>query len=142
MINKTISIPYEIHLKLKEEDNASGLITSLLVDYYRFNRVDLDTIRGEIDQIKHKKRQYSKEIKSDLKKLEEVESSLEEKGEEEVEVEKATEDKKLSIKKRFGEVWLEEKGEEPEEDIFEEFWGEFNNPLMKTNIYSFIEDHG
>lgn len=34
MVNKTISIPQEIDLKLKQEENASALITRLLEKHY------------------------------------------------------------------------------------------------------------
>lgn len=41
MVNKMISLPEEVYFKLKEENNASGLITNLLIDHYNKTNIEL-----------------------------------------------------------------------------------------------------
>lgn len=67
MVNKTISIPYEIDQKLKEETNASFLITTLLKNHYQTNNIKNLTIEEidkliEIEQLKENFNNKMKEL--------------------------------------------------------------------------------
>lgn len=71
-INKNISIPIELYEKLKLEDNASGLICSLLIAHYNsskfdgFNKNELleyDKLIDEEQDIKAKKENIIRNVR-------------------------------------------------------------------------------
>jgi len=93
MVNKTISIPYDLNEKLKEEDNASALISSILNQHY-------DSLRGV--EVKSPKDiqveviELQKEIKEKKKEIEELKV---------IEItEEKTEEEKAEIKKKRDEA--------------------------------------
>jgi len=64
MVNKTISIEWELNERLKKEDNASGLISELLYKHYRINEKSEEEI---IEEVKEKQKQ--EERKKKIQKL-------------------------------------------------------------------------
>ena len=71
MVNKTISISQEINDKLKQEINASALISKLLIDYYKNNTEDTKLV---INQIEEKKNQLIQDPEKQKEKLTELKS--------------------------------------------------------------------
>lgn len=56
MVNKTISIPWEVNEKLKLEANASGLISELLIKHYAIDpsvNIDIQETEDKINNLKH-----------------------------------------------------------------------------------------
>jgi hypothetical protein len=64
MKNKTISLPDELVERLKSEDNASSLITQLLMRHYENNDVDVlkKTIETDVEK-KHKILAWGKDVR-------------------------------------------------------------------------------
>lgn len=137
---KTIYLPDELCLKLKEEQNASGLIANLLFDYYKTkipktieelereirekenNLITIKTIKQkEIETIEGKKKELEQQEKTEKEIKEEQEQKLNQKRE--------------NIIKEF----KSELQREPTEK-------EINNYLLrieqgeKINIYTYIEE--
>ncbi len=55
-VNKLITIDYELMIELQKEDNASGLINSMLTKHYKdSNKTDEQIIQDVKDLIKKKK---------------------------------------------------------------------------------------
>ena len=74
-VHKVISLDYELAIKLKEEDNASGLINSLLMSHYKDLRSDdeiINEVKVKINK-KEKDIKLQKLIKKQLKREEEDE---------------------------------------------------------------------
>ena len=138
MINKTISIPYEISLKLKEEENASALITKLLINYFKFNSNNLRDIEEQIDQIKSKDKE---EVNENLDRLKQMKKKIIVENKEKEKIVKTTKEKEEKFKKTFHKIWKKETGKEPTDKQYNKFIDEFNQPNSKTNIFSFIKDN-
>ena len=73
-VHKVISLDYEIVIRLKEEENTSGLINSLLMNHYKDLRSDKEIIDKVKIKIKQKKEDkiIEKRIKKQLKEENEV----------------------------------------------------------------------
>jgi len=56
MVNKMITVPHELYLKLSRESNASGLIQQLLIKHYQNNDA------GVIDEVKEKMREEQRQV--------------------------------------------------------------------------------
>ena len=75
MVNKTISIPQEINNQLKQESNASALITKLLMDHYKYNIKSPD---AAIKLIEEKKAKLIEDLDKEKSKLIEIQTKQEE----------------------------------------------------------------
>jgi len=85
MAQRYIYLQDELNNKLKQEENASALITSLLMEHYKYNTQDINEINREIDELREKEKLSGSKIESEMEKLERVknrvESELKEKAE-------------------------------------------------------------
>lgn len=52
---RLVTIDYELNVNLSKEDNASGLVNSLLIKYYNDNKSEEQIIQDVKDLIKEKK---------------------------------------------------------------------------------------
>lgn len=81
MVNKTISIPDYIFEKLKDVDNASGLITELLENFFKTNLDSLKEIEESLNSIENKRSQIIKNLENEnitlLTKKEEIQKQTE-----------------------------------------------------------------
>lgn len=92
MVNKTISLSWELDKKLKEEENASQLISNLLNNYYNSLTepvMDVFAKRKEIEELNQRIVEGEKEIE----KIEEVKK-----------IQEKTEAERLEFKKRNDEA--------------------------------------
>jgi hypothetical protein len=136
---KTIYLPDDLCLKLKHEINASGLIASLLFDYYK-NKIST-TIEELEYEIKEKQNSLLriKEIKE-----KEIETILEKKKE--LEIKEKTEEEKEQIKKEkeqvkrenIKQIIKEELQREPTTKEIEDYM-QIIQQENKTNIYQYIQ---
>ena len=76
MVNKTISIPFQINGKLKQEENASALITRLLEEYYKLNITNLEEVEKNLKNLEEEKVYRVELIKKETEQLEEVKNNL------------------------------------------------------------------
>jgi predicted nuclease with TOPRIM domain len=91
MANRNIYLPDELHIKLKEIPNVSGLIACLLLDYFKnLTPKNKDELLEKAEEIKKQKEKLLKEADEQLSKI-----TLEVKKTEEIEEDKAqTEEEK------------------------------------------------
>lgn len=76
MVNKTISIPYDIDKLLKEEENASALITKLLEEHYKFNVGSKDEVSARLLLLEDKQNKQIEVYEKEIQKLEEVKENI------------------------------------------------------------------
>jgi len=140
MINKSISIPYELDNLLKGEENASGLICNLLREHYKYKgqnqltaqqRLDLfrEQIEKNLNPLLTQEEQLIKEVERENKKFQEKEF-------EEQKIIYKEQDKKNRIFTTFN----EEVGREMIEEEYQELLRRYKTE-PKFNLFKFIEEY-
>lgn len=137
MRNKTISVQEEIWDKLKEEDNASFLINKLLRAHYLTNSNSKEDLINKEKRIIDELQSFNEEKKLELNKVE-----LEVKKIESIELTKEQKEEKEKLKQEEKEIYVQSiaiqelKRELTREELKEYFELMRDN---KTNIYLFLD---
>jgi len=76
---KTIYLPDEICFKLKTEKNASQLISRLLFDHYKSNLINEKDLLNTREKIEKEKEEYLKSKELELKKIDDIMRTQEDK---------------------------------------------------------------
>lgn len=76
MAQRYIYLTDTLNNKLKQEENASALITRLLNEYYKFNITNLEEVENNLKTLKEEKEYRVELIKKETEKLEEVKDNL------------------------------------------------------------------
>lgn len=140
MGNKMISIPDDILIKLRKEDNASGLITKLLMEYYKYNTVSIKEITERLQNLKTTKKEVKKEIEMEIKKVESLRSKVIIKEKERDSIIEENKEKDAENKAKFDQNVLEITGKQPKKGLFELFLNEIKY-TRKFNLYRFLDKH-
>jgi hypothetical protein len=135
MANRYISLPDELNDKLKLEENASGLITKLLIDHYSLVTSPIE----KLEEVKREIEKRSQEANSLQIKIDEMQRRKDEIVEQELQKETNKEDSE--------EVWERRKrlqreafnNYEVEKDKAEELFLEFFNLLREKKVSNIIE---
>ena len=108
MKQKMIYIDDDLYNHLKEETNASALITSLLEQYYKFNIGTSEEVKARLRNLTEQQSSQIEVYKKEIEKLEEVKKSIDVKEEslyvEEEYKKKKENSKKLTIENNFFEI--------------------------------------
>ena len=141
MINKTISIPEEVNNKLKTEENASALITKLLIQHYKYNIDSIDELKERLDVLNKNKQELLSNLDMEqeqiIAKKEILEKQIELTIKEKEDKEKKTLAKEESIMKTFKDfagrdITREELNEYQERLIFEKGF----------NLFRYLDEKG
>lgn len=140
MINKSISIPYEIDSLLKKEENASALIVSLLEKHYKFKEQNQLTAQQRLDLFREQKEKNLNPLLTQEEQLmKEVEREQEEKIKYEYLKQKEI-DKEQDKKNRIFNTFKEEVGREMSEEEYQEILRRYKEE-PKFNLFRFIDEH-
>jgi hypothetical protein len=69
-VQKMISLSFELNEKLKQEENASGLIVSLLEQYYKTNVKSISEIESRQKAIEEERKKFQEKYSEDYATLE------------------------------------------------------------------------
>lgn len=69
-VQKMISLSYELNEQLKKEENASGLISELLTQYYRLNVNKIEDIEARQKEIESERQKFTEKYSDDFATLE------------------------------------------------------------------------
>lgn len=137
MVNKMITLPYDMFLKLKEETNASALIYKLLTSHYRTSEEKPEEIESQIKDLKKEKKENNQELNESVERLSHAKKVLKEKEIETIEKNTAEKELRSSQKQGFFDLFLHEIGRKPTEME----WISYQKQLLKGgNAFSFMYD--
>lgn len=139
MINKTISIPNELHEKLSKEENASGLIASLLYQHYKLSVKSIVEIEERQKSIEEERRKFQEKYSEDYAVLENRKQVIKK----EVETEEETREKKRKLREeKINNIcaWFkEETGREMEKEELSSYLYRLENE-QGFNFFKFIDE--
>ena len=111
-VQKMISIPYELNEKLKNEENASGLITQLLEKYYKTNVKSVPEIESRQRQIEEERRKFQEKYSEDYAILENKKQVIKKEVESEEEIKERQRKKRTEMINNILNSFKEEVGRE------------------------------
>jgi hypothetical protein len=139
MVNKTISIPFEINEQLKNLENASGLITDLLITHFKLDADSIEDIEEKQKEIKSKEQKFLEQLEDDFKLLENKKTIIKKQTEFIEKKQKLTDEKKKemikSIKKNFKDLTNTEMTDEQLKKYLDNLKKKDN-----YNIFMFVEE--
>lgn len=136
MVNKTISIPYDLDKLLKEEDNASALISQLLQEHYKFNIGTKEEIDARLRNLSDNQSKQIEIYKQEIQKIEEVKKNIEKKEEELNSQEDRIKAKELSKRTSRNNIFKSETGRDMTDIEYNEFNDLFDNGEMTIIEYA------
>lgn len=107
MVNKTISLPQEIIERLKLEENASGLITTLLTQHYKYNIDNSEDCDISLKNLEQKRKQMLEMIEKEKEKIIEIKNHVVEHEVNEKELERLRQEKRKALIKNTQDTALE-----------------------------------
>lgn len=139
MINKNISLPNDLHEKLSKEENASGLIVSLLTQYYKLNVKSISEIEERQKAIEEERRKFQEKYSEDYATLENRKQIIKK----EVETEEQTKERlKKAREEKINNIlsfFKEETGREMEKEELSDYLYRLENE-SGFNFFKFIDE--
>ena len=139
MPNLTISMPDELYFKLKTIENKSGLITSLLFDYFKTYAVDKSSIEKQLTETRFELEEEIRNRQDTIKKLEEQKLQILNKEEIDEDRQKLKIARDEQFKANFFhnyKILTDAEATEEQYLKFKKFWDENKN----SSIFEFIEN--
>jgi len=140
MVNKTISLPYEINEKLKGEHNASGLITELLTRYFKEDTKETqEDLDKKIKSIEHEKRDMLDKLEREKKQLTGKKEILEKQVEVEIEEKQIGEGKEKYKQNSIRSTFYDETGRDMTTKELEDYLVALK--LDNANLFQWIKEN-
>jgi hypothetical protein len=139
MINKTISLPNELHEQLLKEENASGLIASLLYQHYKLSVKSISEIEERQKAIEEERKKFQEKYSEDYAILENRKQLIKK----EVETEEQTRERQRKLREEkvnnILSFFKEELGREMEKEELSAYLYRLDNE-KGFNFFKFIDE--
>jgi hypothetical protein len=139
MTNKTISIPEYINDKLSQEENASGLITQLLIEYFKTNVKSISEIEARQEQIEKERKEFVEKYSEDYATLEKRKQVIKQEVETEEQTKERMEKKREAKINNILNLFKDETGKEMSKEELTEYLERFENE-KGFNIFKYIDE--